>query len=38
MATIPESLHNLFWDIDPSAIRLPEHDDYVIERVMTRGT
>jgi hypothetical protein len=38
MTTIPESLHILFWDVDPAAIRLPEHDDYVIERIMTRGT
>ena len=35
---IPEALHILFWDVDPRAIRLPEHADYVIERVMSRGT
>jgi len=35
---IPESLHALFWDVDPASIRLPEHADYVMERVMSRGT
>ncbi len=35
--SIPESLRPLFWDVDPSGIRLPEHADYVIERVMARG-
>lgn len=34
---IPEGLHELFWDVDPAAVELPRHADYVIERVMTRG-
>jgi hypothetical protein len=37
-SSVPESLYSLFWDIDPPTIRLPEHADYVIERVMKRGT
>jgi hypothetical protein len=36
--TIPVALRTLFWDVDPVDIRLLEHADYVIERVMTRGT
>lgn len=36
--SVPESLRSLFWDVDLGAIRLPDHADYVIERVMTRGT
>ena len=36
-AVIPEGLRGLFWDIDPLAIELPKHADYVIERIMTRG-
>ncbi len=35
---IPERLHALFWDVDPTSITLPAHADYVIERVMSRGT
>ena len=27
----------LFWDVDPGAIDLVGHRDYVIERIMTRG-
>jgi hypothetical protein len=34
---IPDDLHWLFWDAEPRAIRLPEHRDYVLERVMSRG-
>jgi hypothetical protein len=34
---VPEALRTLFWDVDPDTIRLPEHADYVIERVMSRG-
>lgn len=28
----------LFWEVDLDALRLPEHADYVLERVMARGT
>jgi len=37
-SALPPSLYSLFWDVDPVTIRLPEHADYVIERVMKRGT
>lgn len=35
---IPAELERLFWDVDPAAIDLELHRDYVIERVMARGT
>lgn len=35
---IPAELTWLFWDVDPETIDLVEHRDYVLERVMTRGT
>jgi hypothetical protein len=35
---IPKSLEPLFWDVDPGTVRLDTHTDYVIERVMSRGT
>ena len=38
MTTIPPELHALFWDVDATRIRIAEHADYVIERVMSRGT
>jgi hypothetical protein len=28
----------LFWDVDPDAVDLERHRDYVMERVMTRGS
>ena len=34
---IPAELAWLFWDVDPAAIDLVRHRDYVIERIMTRG-
>lgn len=34
---IPAELAWLFWDVDPNAIELDRHRDYVIERIMTRG-
>jgi hypothetical protein len=37
LVQIPDDLHWLFWDVEPSAVRLPEHRDYVLERVMSRG-
>lgn len=35
---VPDSVRRLFWDVDPEAVNLDEHADYVLERVMTRGT
>jgi len=34
---IPAELTWLFWDVDPAAIDLDRHRDYVIERIMSRG-
>jgi hypothetical protein len=34
---IPAELSWLFWDVDPAAIDLDRHRDYVIERIMMRG-
>ncbi len=36
--SVPDAFRSLFWDVDLTAIRLPEHTDYVVERVMSRGT
>ena len=35
---LPEHLSGLFWDIDPEAIDTEQHADYVMDRIMTRGT
>jgi hypothetical protein len=35
---LPEDVARLFWDVAPSAIDLVAHADYVMERVMSRGT
>lgn len=34
----PASVERLFWDVDPATVQLDGHADYVMERVMTRGT
>lgn len=38
MLSVPERFRALFWDVPLENVRLPEHADYVIERVMSRGT
>jgi hypothetical protein len=35
---IPKSFEALFWDVDPETVQLTMHADYVIERIMSRGT
>jgi hypothetical protein len=35
---IPEEFERLFWGVDPTAIDLDRHKDFVIERVMSRGS
>lgn len=35
---LPPSVERLFWDVDPVAVDLAAHADYVMERVMSRGT
>lgn len=34
----PADVERLFWDVDPSTVDLEHHADYVMERVMMRGT
>jgi hypothetical protein len=34
----PAAIERLFWDVDPDEVDLHVHADYVMERVMTRGT
>lgn len=34
----PASVERLFWDVDPATVDLDAHSDYVMERVMVRGT
>lgn len=38
MAVLPEDVVRLFWDVDPESVDLDRHRDYVMERVMGRGT
>lgn len=40
MATepVPDCVTRLFWDVDPAEVDLDEHADYVLERVMSRGS
>lgn len=35
---VPDCVRRLFWDVDPDAVDLDRHADYVLERVMIRGT
>jgi hypothetical protein len=34
----PADVERLFWDVEPRTVDLRAHADYVMERVMTRGT
>jgi squalene cyclase len=38
MAVLPDEVTRLFWDIDVTTLDLSRHSDYVIERLMSRGT
>jgi hypothetical protein len=38
MDPLPEDVTRLFWDVDPTTVDLEKHADYVMERVMSRGT
>ena len=38
MAEIPDDVTRLFWEVDPASVDLERHRDYVMERVMNRGT
>lgn len=37
MTALPDVIRRLFWDVDPGTVDLDAHQDYVIERVMSRG-
>lgn len=37
-APIPDSVRRLLWDVDPDTVDLVKHADYVVERVMSRGS
>ncbi len=37
-ATLPDDVARLFWDVDPATVDLDSHADYVMERIMSRGT
>lgn len=34
---VPTAVAWLFWDVDPATIDLDRHQDYVLERIMSRG-
>ena len=36
--SVPESLRSLFWECDPDVVSIDEHRDYVVGRVLSRGT
>lgn len=38
MKDLPPAVTKLFWDVDPAVVDLERHRDYVMERVMSRGT
>lgn len=38
MSRFPPAVERLFWDVDPSTVDLGAHRDYVMERVMNRGS
>lgn len=37
MSQLPYDVTMLFWEVDPGAVDLERHRDYVLERVMSRG-
>ena len=37
-AAVPDEIASLFWEVDPRTIDVRLHADYVMERVMSRGT
>jgi len=36
-STVPETIHGLFWDADPSDLQLRRHSRYIIERILLLG-
>ncbi|MDQ3032183.1 MAG: hypothetical protein M3Y87_07195 [Myxococcota bacterium] len=37
-SSLPPEVTRLLWDVDPETVDLRRHADYVMERVMSRGT
>ena len=37
-STLPDFVARLLWDTDPDGVDLDRHADYVMERIMSRGT
>jgi len=37
MQGLPDAVRILLWDVEPGAVDLDTHRDYVMERVMSRG-
>lgn len=35
---LPADVERLFWDVEPGAVDLEAHADWVMERIMTRGS
>jgi hypothetical protein len=38
MTDLPDEVARLFWDVDVNTLDLVRHADYVMERIMGRGT
>src|SRR5512139_209642 len=35
---LPPAVRDLLWDVDPAELRLPRHRDFLISRILARGT
>ncbi len=35
---LPSAVRDLLWDVAPGEVRLPRHRDFLIGRILTRGT
>jgi hypothetical protein len=35
---LPSAVRGLLWDVAPGEVRLPRHRDFLIGRILTRGT
>lgn len=38
MQELPEAVRILFWEVEPENVDLQRHRDYVMQRIMTRGS
>jgi hypothetical protein len=37
-AELPSAVSDLLWDVAPAELRLPQHRDFLIGRILARGT